>query len=70
MKKLSSFLLDIAITKDCMYIRLFKIFLLGFASSNLNISNAKSLTIGIHKLQFTFMIKLQKHSTLDGHGIS
>ena len=71
MNKMMNFLLDITITKDCMYILLFKVLLIGITKKDTGVSNATSLTIGIHKLHFTIIIGLQNSNILDeNHGIS
>ena len=71
MSKIMNFLLDITITKECMYILLFKVLLIGITKKDTGVSNATSLTIGIHKLHFTFIIGLYSNNTIDtNHGIS
>ena len=71
MSKIMNFLLDITITKECMYILLFKVLLIGITKKDTGVSNATSLTIGIHKLHFTIIIGLQHSNVLDeNHGIS
>tara|TARA_R110000824_G_scaffold129621_10_gene291182 strand:- start:692 stop:904 length:213 start_codon:yes stop_codon:yes gene_type:complete len=70
MNKLVNFLIDITITKECMYILIFNIFLLGITGRKNDISKATSLTIGIHRLHFTFIVGLQNNKVLNGHGVS
>ena len=71
MNKVIRFLVDISITKECLYILLFNVILIGITGKNTGVSKATSLTIGIHRLHFTWIIGLQDKDTLDGtHGIS
>ena len=71
MNKVMNFFLDVTITKEWMYILLFKVLLIGITKKDTGVSNATSLTLGIYKLHFTIIIGLQHSNVLDeNHGIS
>ena len=67
MNKIINFLIDITITKECMYILLFKVLLIGITKKDTGVSNATSLTLGIHKLHITIIIALQHTNVLEKH---
>ena len=71
MNKILNFLIDITISKECVYILLLNVFLIGITKKDTGVSTATSLTIGISRLHFTFIIGLQNRKQLNGnHGIS
>jgi len=70
MNKIMNFLVEINLTLNCFYIKLFKIFLIGITSINNEIGSSTSLTIQIYKLRFTFIFGVNKDNILSGHGIS
>ena len=70
MNKIINFLIDITISKECVYILLFNVFLIGITKKDTGVSIATSLTIGIFRLHFTFIIAMQKQNVLDSHGLS
>ena len=71
MSKIIRFLVDISITKECMYILFFNVLLIGITGKHTGVSKATSLTLGIYKLHFTIIIGLQHSNVLDeNHGIS
>ncbi len=70
MNKIINFLVDISMTTNCMYILICKVLLIGITSQDTGVSKGTSLTIGISKLHFTFIIAMQKEDVLDSHGIS
>ena len=71
MSKIMRFLIDISITKECLYILFFNVLLIGITGKHTGVSKATSLTIGIYRLHFTWIIGLQDKDTLDSnHGIS
>ncbi len=70
MNRIMNFLIDIQITKNCTYIQLFKLFLIGITSKNTGVSKATSLTLGIYRLHFTWIIAIQDKHVMNTHGIS
>jgi hypothetical protein len=71
MNKIINFLIDIKMTKECTYIHLFKLFLIGIAARHTGVSKATSLTIGFYRLHFTWIIALDDNNVMStNHGIS
>ena len=70
MSKIMNFLVEIGLTFNCFYIRLFKLFLIAVTIKNDDISSATSLTIHIYKRHVTFILGKNKDNILTGHGIS
>tara|TARA_Y100001938_G_scaffold145356_1_gene221810 strand:+ start:719 stop:931 length:213 start_codon:yes stop_codon:yes gene_type:complete len=70
MSKLMNFLVEIGLTFNCFYIRLFKLFLIAITIKDDDISSATSLTIQVYKWHVTFILGKRKENILNGHGIS
>ena len=67
----SGLLLDIKQSNNCVYVKLLRIFLIGLTRKENELGNNISLTLGISKLHFTFIIGLYTNDTIDtNHGIS